>query len=86
MEIKENDKKYLKDEWEINDIRKLRNISEDNFKVVEFTDEQNSKRVLTRQLQHMVAWMQYYKSENDDIPNTTEEWQSNFNGTSPLVF
>ena len=27
----------------------------------------------------MVAWMQYYKSENDDIPNITEEWESNFN-------
>ena len=23
--------------------------------------------------------MRYYKSENDDIPNTTEEWESNFN-------
>ena len=23
--------------------------------------------------------MQYYKSENDDIPTTTEEWKSNFN-------
>ena len=30
--------------------------------------------------------MQYYKSENDDIKNTTEEWKSNFNGPSPLVF
>ena len=27
----------------------------------------------------MVAWMKYYKSENDDLPTTTEEWESNFN-------
>ena len=23
--------------------------------------------------------MKYYKSENDDLTNTTEEWESNFN-------
>ena len=27
----------------------------------------------------MVAQMQYYKSENYDLPNTTEEWESDFN-------
>ena len=28
----------------------------------------------------MFEWMQYYKSEIYDIPNTTEEWQRDFNG------
>ena len=27
----------------------------------------------------MVAWMQYYNSENDDLLNSTEEWESEFN-------
>ena len=27
----------------------------------------------------MVEWIQYYKSENDDIQNTTEEQESDFN-------
>ena len=57
LEIKDNDKKYLKDEWVINDISNLRNISEDDLKVMESTDAQNSRRRLTSQLQHMVAWM-----------------------------
>ena len=63
----------------VNDIRTLRNISENDFKVMDGTDAQNSRRILTRQLQHMVTWIQYYKSKNDDIPNTTEEWKSDFN-------
>ena len=79
LEIKENDQKYLKNEWGINGIRNLRNISEDYFRVVEGIDAKNSRIILTRQLQHMVAWMRYYKGENDDLPNTTEEWESDFN-------
>ena len=27
----------------------------------------------------MVVCMLYYKSKNDDLPNTTEEWESDFN-------
>ena len=46
----------------VNDIRTLRNISENGFKVMDGTDAQNSRRTLTRQLQHMVTWIQYYKS------------------------
>ena len=79
MEIKENDQKCLNDEWGINDKSKLRNISKDGFKVMEGNDAQNSRRILTRQLQKMLAWMIYYNSENDDIRNTNEEWESNFN-------
>ena len=63
MEIKENDQKCLNDEWGINDKSKLRNISKDGFKVMEGNDAQNSRRILTRQLQKMLAWMLYYKSE-----------------------
>ena len=43
----------------VNDIRTLRNISENDFKVMDGTDAQNSRRRLTRLLQDMVAWMQY---------------------------
>ena len=76
MEIKENDQKYLNDEWGINDIRKLRNISKYGFKVMEGNDAQNSRRILTRKLQQMLAWMLYYNSENDDVRNTNKEWES----------
>ena len=79
LEIKENDQKNLMDEQRINGIRKLRNISEDDFKVVKGTDEHNSRIILARQLKHMVTWMRYYKSENDNPPNTTEEFESDFN-------
>ena len=27
----------------------------------------------------MVAWVQYHKCENNNLPDTTEEWESNFN-------
>ena len=70
--LKKISKKYLNDERRINFIRKLRNISEDDFKVMEGTNAQNPRRRLIRQLKHMVVWMQYYNSENDDLPNTTE--------------
>ena len=73
LEIKEKDQKYLNNDWGIHDIRKLRNISEDDFKFIEGTDAKKSSKRLTRQIQHMVAWIRYYKSENYDLPNTNEE-------------
>ena len=46
---------------------------------MEGTDAQNYRRIFTRQLQQTVSWMWYLKSENYDLPNTTEEWESDFN-------
>ena len=40
LEIKENYQKYLKYEWGMYEIRKLRNISEDYFRVMEGNDAQ----------------------------------------------
>ena len=49
------------------------------FQGLEVTDAQNSSRILKSKLQHMVAWIWYYNSENDDLPNTIEEWENDFN-------
>ena len=50
---------------------------------MEGADEKNSRIILKKKLQHMVAWMQYYNIENDNIPNTTEEQE---NDTSEDIF
>ena len=46
---------------------------------MEVTDAQNPWGRLTSQSQHMISWVKYYKSEDDDLPNTTEEWESDCN-------
>ena len=52
------------------------------YKRVRAIRHRTQRTVITgipKTLQHMVVWMLYYNSGNYDLPNTTEEWESNFN-------
>ena len=63
LEIKKEDQIYLKDEWGINDVRKLRNLNEDDWGVIVQSSQGTTRRSLVRQLKYLVAWMRFHTKE-----------------------
>ena len=79
LEIKEEDQIYLKDEWGINDVRKLRNLNEDDWGVIVQSSQGTTRRSLVRQLKHLVAWMRIHtKEEFREFLETLEGWKLYF--------
>eukprot|EP00957_Ditylum_brightwellii_P186318 14185785-Ditylum_brightwellii.AAC.1 len=74
------DTDHPKNEWGITDIRKLHDLPEEDYQATEDPNTTNTRRRrLIRQLQHMIVWMRYWKSEHDELPETIKDWKIKFN-------
>eukprot|EP00957_Ditylum_brightwellii_P010233 773584-Ditylum_brightwellii.AAC.1 len=79
LDLLDTDKTYLKDGWGFADIKKIYNLSKEEYETMEDPNATNTRRSLVRQLKYMVVWVRFYKKGNDELPKTVEDWKVEFN-------
>ena len=74
IRVKQSDQVYLHEVWDISDIGRLEELTDEDYNII----EANSGRRLKIKIEWMVEWMRWYKNTIGEVPTTVVEWKLYF--------